>query len=253
MCLCQVAVKACILVALTVPFACGEPRLVRVDDRHLSIDCIGKPDQNVTVVLIAGAGRTARDWEKVQPEVATFARVCSYDRAGLGESGEFPAKLQTADEIVEDLHVLLRASGETGPYVIVGHSIAGIYARRFETRFPRETAGLVFVDSSHEEQVWRFRKIHPKGPTLDHNTVDDGFFIQPGQRLVWRTEVPVIVLSHGQAKRRLTSSDRLFEELQQDLAARSPRGVYRRAANSGHFIQLDEPSLVIEAIRDVLR
>src|ERR1700688_1865712 len=85
--------------------ACGEHRMIGVGDHRLYIDCDGETG-SATVVLIAGGGRTAKDWAKVQPAVSRFARVCSYDRAGLGRSDMAASKLQSVDEIVNDLHTL---------------------------------------------------------------------------------------------------------------------------------------------------
>ncbi len=257
-----VALRSLLLLGvLTVPFAAfGEQRLISVGDRRLSIDCGGQPARHATVVLITGAGRTAKDWAKVQPEVATFVRVCSYDRAGLGDSGK-TAKPQSVDEIVDDLHTLLEVAGEKKPYILVGHSIAGIYARRFATKFSRDTAALAFVDSSHEEQLLRLREIDPAGPGLSDEVAIMGFFIKPGERLDWHTEVPLIVLGRGQpfprsgqlTEEQFTAWDRIWQEMQEDLAKRSPTGQYRRAAKSGHFIQNDQPDLVVQAIRELCR
>jgi hypothetical protein len=77
---------------------------------------------------MASQGRTAKDWGKVQAKASTFARVCSYDRAGFGDSDESPQP-QSADEIIGDLHTLLAAAGEKPPYLLVAHSTAGIPAR----------------------------------------------------------------------------------------------------------------------------
>jgi len=78
-----------------------------------------------------------------------------------------PVALQSVDQVVEDLHGWLKASRERAPFILVSHSISGLYARRFVTRFPGEVAGLVFVDSSHEEQAWRLHELDPQGPGLD--------------------------------------------------------------------------------------
>jgi pimeloyl-ACP methyl ester carboxylesterase len=253
---------------LTTSFpAFGEHRMISIGDRRLSIDCDGEGGA-ATVVLIAGGGRMAKDWAKVQPAVANSARVCSYDRAGFGESDKTASKLQPVDEVVDDLHRLLKASGEKGPFILVAHSIAGIYARRYASNFPHELAGLVFVDSSHEEQALRLHEIDPEGPGLDDLTAQLGFFVKPGERLDWRTELPLIVLGHGKPyprkardgsdsqTNRMTEEqwaawDRTWRELQEDLAKRSTHGEFRLAGQSGHFIQLDQPEVVIQAIRDV--
>ena len=143
-----------------------------------------------------------------------------------------------------------------------------IYARKYATNFPNELAGLVFVDSSHEEQALRLHEIDPEGPGLDDLTAQLGFFVKPGERLDWRTELPLIVLGHGKPyprkardgsdsqTNRMTEEqwaawDRTWRELQEDLAKRSTHGEFRLAGQSGHFIQLDQPELVIQAIRDL--
>ena len=234
--------------------------MICLGDRRLSIDCDGQAGSTkATVVLIAGGGRTAKDWSKVQPAVSRFARVCSYDRAGLGKSDQAASKLQSVDEIVDDLHELLQASGETGPFILVGHSIAGIYVRTFVTRFPGDVAGLVFVDSSHEEGALRQNQLDPGIQRLTEETARLGFFVKPGERLQWRTKLPLIVLGRGKpiprtaqmTEEHFAAWDSIWRELQQDLARRSTHGEFRLAEHSGHFIQLEQPELVIQAIRDV--
>jgi pimeloyl-ACP methyl ester carboxylesterase len=66
------------------------------------------------------------------------------------------------------------ASGEKGPFILVSHSISGLYARRFVARYPREVVGLVFVDSAHEEQALRLHDLDPRGPGLDDVTAQLG-------------------------------------------------------------------------------
>ena len=239
--------------------AFAEHRMISLGDRRLSMNCDGKAG-SATVVLIAGGGLTAEDWVKVQPAVSKFARVCSYDRAGFGASDKAPSKMQSVDEVVADLHGLLQASNEKRPFILVGHSVAGIYARSFVTKFPREVAGLVFVDSAHEEQALRFHELDPNWQALDEESAQWGLFVKPGQRLEWRTELPLIVLGHGrpiQGPKKVTEEvrvgrERIWRELQEDLAKRSTHGEFRVADQSEHNIHLDQPELVIQAIRDVL-
>ena len=178
--------------------AFGEQRMINVGNRRLAVYCDGDAgSRSQTVILIPAGGSTAKDWEKVQPAVSAFARVCSYDHASHGASDKAPVAIQSVDEVVEDLHGWLKASGEKPPFILVGHSISGLYARRFATRFPAEVAGLVFVDSSHEEQAWRLHELDPQGPGLDDVTVRLGFYIKSGERLQWRTDTPLIVLCRG--------------------------------------------------------
>jgi pimeloyl-ACP methyl ester carboxylesterase len=104
------------------------------------------------VVLDAGAGDSSIEWALVQPEVARFARVCSYDRSGSGWSdlGPYP---HTGRQIVYELRTLLANAGEVPPYVLVGHSMGGRYARMFASAYRELVAGLVLVDASHEDDL----------------------------------------------------------------------------------------------------
>jgi len=118
----------------------------------LSIDCRGQGGP--TVVLDSGLGVPAVGWNPVQTEVAKFARVCSYDRAGYGWSGASSAP-RTSLEIVKELHALLEAANEKGPYILVGHSFGGYNVRVYNGQYPNDVAGMVLVDASHEDQVAR--------------------------------------------------------------------------------------------------
>jgi pimeloyl-ACP methyl ester carboxylesterase len=118
----------------------------------LSIDCRGQGSP--TVVLDSGLGVPAVGWNPVQTEVAKFTRVCSYDRAGYGWSGESSAP-RTSAEIVKELHALLAAANEKGPYILVGHSFGGFNVRVYNGQYPNDVAGMVLVDSSHEDQLSR--------------------------------------------------------------------------------------------------
>ena len=115
----------------------------------LNIDCSGQGSP--TVILDSGLGVPAIGWKFVQPEVAKFTRVCSYDRAGYGWSTPGP-RTRTSAEIVKELHALLAAAGEKPPYIFVGHSFGGYNIRVFNGAYPNEVAGMVLVDASHEDQ-----------------------------------------------------------------------------------------------------
>lgn len=264
---------ACLIgaVSLTASLpAVAEQRMISIGDRRIAVFCDGEAGPSRTVVLVPAGGSTAKDWATIQPAVSSFTRVCSYDHANFGASGKAPVKLQSVDEVVDDLHAWLTATGEKGPFILVGHSISGFYARRFATRYPRESAGLVLVDTSHEEQALRLHELDPQGPELTGITARLGFFVKPGQRLKWRTELPMIVLGKGQpgprrardgsdsqtnrmTEEQFAAWDRIWTEFQKDLASRSTRGEFRLAEKSGHWIQRDQPELVIQAIRDVSR
>jgi len=121
-------------------------RLFDVDGRKLHLYCTG---QGVpAVILMAGGGAFSIDWALVQPQIASKTRVCSYDRAGLGWSDSGPAD-EAVEQTVADLHALLNAAGEPGPFMLVGASIGGIFVRAYQRAFPEQVAGLVFTNSSN--------------------------------------------------------------------------------------------------------
>jgi pimeloyl-ACP methyl ester carboxylesterase len=119
------------------------------DNLSLSIDCRG--EGSPTVILDSGLGVPAVGWNPVQGEVAKFTRVCSYDRAGYGWSGASSAP-RTSMQIVKELHALLEAANEKGPYILVGHSFGGYNVRVYNGQYPNDVAGMVLVDASHEDQ-----------------------------------------------------------------------------------------------------
>jgi pimeloyl-ACP methyl ester carboxylesterase len=112
---------------------------------HLQDTGSGTP----TVVLEAGMGAGVLSWALVEPEVAKFARVISYDRAGLGWSDRGPAN-RTSKQMVQELNKLLNQAGIPGPYVLVGASFGGLNVRLFAHEYPDQVAGMVMVDPSNE-------------------------------------------------------------------------------------------------------
>jgi len=115
----------------------------------LNLNCSGAGSP--TVILDSGLGVPAAGWDMVQSEVAKFTRVCSYDRAGYGWSTPGPMP-RTSGQIVKELHALLDASGEKAPYILVAHSFGGYNVRVYTAQYPADVAGLVLVDTSHEDQ-----------------------------------------------------------------------------------------------------
>lgn len=128
-------------------------RMVEVEGHALHLRCAG--EGRPVVVLEAGLGADgSTSWDPVFDEIATISRVCAYDRAGIlwSESGPRP---RDAHRVVSELQVLLASAEEAPPFVLVAHSLGGLFARVYTVRHPDEVAGLVFVDSSHPDQAAR--------------------------------------------------------------------------------------------------
>ena len=139
--------------------AANTPRVgetITVDGRSWNLHCTGTASgrSHPTVVLEAGLTESSLTWADLQPLLAGHVRVCSYDRAGYGWSD--PATgARTAETIAAELHALLAAGGERGPYLLVGHSLGGLYVRAFAAIYPDETAGLVLIDPTNDDDVIR--------------------------------------------------------------------------------------------------
>ncbi len=119
--------------------------IYKVNGRSMRMDCMGSGFP--TIILDSGLGNDGLIWGGLQPVLAKTTRVCSYDRAGYGWSDPGPAP-RDANSIANELHSLLQTAQVTGPFVLMGHSISGIYMRAFASRYPNNIVGLVFVDGS---------------------------------------------------------------------------------------------------------
>jgi pimeloyl-ACP methyl ester carboxylesterase len=275
-------------------------QLIDVGGYKLHIHCTGQGSP--TVILDSGLGDSFISWRKVQPRVAQFTRVCSYDRAGLGYSDSSP-RPRTSQVIAEELHTLLHNAAVTGPFVIVGHSAGGYNVRVFTSQYrnENEVAGMVLVDASHPEQRKRFP---PALNDMDATWVREAELLEftmplglprffgfcesdPDIRAVECTfqsaregvaelksisesaaqtaatgslgDMPLAVLSHDPAAPQpdlppdlVKPTSDAWEQMQEELAHLSTKGTQTVARNSGHYIQLDRPDVVIDAIRKIV-
>jgi pimeloyl-ACP methyl ester carboxylesterase len=120
-----------------------------VGGHRLHLDCTGTGSP--TVVLENGLGQTSPLWSAVTAKVGRSTRVCAYDRAGQGWSDD-AAHPQDGRAVAAELHTLLARAGESGPYVLAGHSSGGTMAMTYAARYPAQVAGMVLLDSSSPYQ-----------------------------------------------------------------------------------------------------
>jgi pimeloyl-ACP methyl ester carboxylesterase len=123
-------------------------RMIDVRGTSLHLNCQGHGGP--TVVLIAGFGEASSIWGWIATDVSRNGRVCSYDPAGRAWS-ESSGGPQSGADRARDLRDLLRAAGESGPFVLVGHSLGGLYARVFAADYPEDVAGMVLLDATHPD------------------------------------------------------------------------------------------------------
>jgi pimeloyl-ACP methyl ester carboxylesterase len=130
---------------------------VDIGGRTLNIFCSGT--NGPPVIFESGGDGPGLGWEPMQTEVAKFTEACWYDRAGIGwsDSGPYP---RTSAAIASDLHALLRQTGVPPPYVLAGGSFGGLNSRVYAGHFPNEVAGIVLIDSAHEDESLRAPKFY---------------------------------------------------------------------------------------------
>ncbi len=273
-------------------------QLIDVGGYKMHINCTGQGTP--TVVLDSGLGDSYVSWLKVQPQIAKFTRVCSYDRAGLGYSDSSPHP-RTSRVMAEELHTLLHNAGVSPPYVLVGHYMGGYNVRLFASLYRSEVAGMVLVDSSHPEQEKRFpqalndldktwvreqefltfsmpfgipRLLGFCGNDAQVRAADCNFHSYREGLTVLKTfsesaaqastagslgDIPLAVLSHDPDLPQpeipadlIKPMNEAWEQMQGELARLSSRGTRTVAKNSSHYIQLDRPEAVVEAVRGIV-
>ena len=215
------------------------------------------------VILEGGFGIGIASWSTVQREIAKFAQVVSYDRAGLGQSDPGP-KPRDAKQIATELHTALQKAGIKPPYVLVGHSLGGPLVRVFASMYPTEVAGLVLIDPAQEAfHVWAKTNPPPgfkeeegkiaKAPQglRDEYAAVDAIYEQARAAKV-PAGIPVTLLTAMQDDSMPAEPRRVFAEKQKEWIEKVPGGKRIVAEKSGHFIQAQEPALVVGAIRQVV-
>lgn len=275
-------------------------KLVDVGGYRVHLYCTGTGSPTVMIV----GGGFSFDWGLVQPQVAKFTRICTYDPSGTVWSDPFPLALSqqfpTCSQRVEELHGLVRNASTEGPYVLVGFSIGGLYARFYAHNYPKEVAGMVIVDhafinpgeelprqahsSSPEkplspaqldsppvlisktpitlgiEDDQNFNKLpqtdqalhrwamstHPLRPTAEaaaecFSAIDKATQENPHPL----DGMPLVVIS--------TNNDSPnYRNLQMELLSLSRNSRHLIAEDSSHMVIIDQPAIVVQAIREVV-
>jgi pimeloyl-ACP methyl ester carboxylesterase len=141
-------------------------QVVDAGDRKLHAIIMGEEQGLPTVVLEAGLGGCSLDWSLVQPEIAQYTKVVSYDRAGYGWSKKCTEQA-TSQDAVHRLREVLQKLGVKPPYILVAHSFGGLHMRLFASRYPQEVAGLILVDAAHEDRYMPDNKNENRQRQLD--------------------------------------------------------------------------------------
>jgi pimeloyl-ACP methyl ester carboxylesterase len=244
-------------------------RVIQVDGRAIYLDCRGAGSP--TVVLEAGFGSGAAGWGEALDGVAGFTRVCAWDRPGIGRSEA--RATHSGGETADALRAALRGAGERGPFVVVAHSLGGVYARLFAASAPAagSNAVLAFVMlDTYEPDLGLVDDpaLSPDSRALFRRSlVETDAMIAAGENLDWPATLAQLaqagpvqrpaVLMTVDPKVRYVDPDpavatAMIDGWRRAIAARYPNGRLEIVAGTGHMIHLERPSLVIDRIREVV-
>jgi pimeloyl-ACP methyl ester carboxylesterase len=227
-----------------------------VDVGGYSLDWMCEGEGWPTIVAEAGydsAGTST--WFELLGPLSEIPRVRTYDRAGTGTSDHRPDGLAVTGSLeAEELHTLLVGAGIEPPFVVVGHSYGGFVSRLFAAKYPDETAGLVLIDSSHEDEIEPYRRYYGDAPEGDWVDGGDRIDIDATAQALRHTardfgRLPLAVVKAGEYEDVLTT--RLWDRTQADLATLSENSVFVQATG-GHFLMNDDPQVLLAAIRAVV-
>jgi pimeloyl-ACP methyl ester carboxylesterase len=227
----------------------------------------------------------------VQPEIAKFARVITYDRAGYAWSDASPLP-RTAENMVQELHTMLHNANIPAPYILIGHSFGGLNVRLFAAQYPEEVAGVILIDAAHEDLfvnmmaccgIFRMLNLLPfvsnkadaaikKYPeflrriclaqnlsTKYINTLtQEGLCLQESCKQIQQNcgqlgDVPLTVVSSAQPWPGAKNAEfnTQWSVLQADLATKSSCAKQIILGCGGHNISYDQPEAIIDAVRQM--
>ncbi|MBO0320740.1 alpha/beta hydrolase [Muricauda sp. CAU 1633] len=224
------------------------------------------------VVFLCGGGSDLKDFEEVQKNISQTTKTISYDKFGIGKS-ELIGSPRTLENVSSELKDLLKKEGVVDtPIILVGHSMGGSVARYYLHRYPTNIVGLILIDPGSEF----INEEHRKVQTEEEIRIEDSIFaaqiklIPKGFRMEvdayhlhdsilrtfpFKTEIPITLLESNQVDKNDSNQIKLIQvqkRLYRDFREQVPQMKIISTEKSGHFIQLDEPHLVIDAIKEML-
>ena len=228
----------------------------RVDDGGYELVWMCRGSGSPTIVAEAGYDSAGTGtWFDLLGPLSQVSRVCTYDRAGTGTSDARPNAMHVTGMLeADELHRLLERAAIRPPYVVVGHSYGGFVSRLFAARYPDETAGLVLLDSSHEDEIEPYRRFYGDAPEGDWVDGGDLVDIDATARALRRTardfgNLPLAVVKAGRHEDVLPV--RLWNWTQADLPTLSSNSVFVQATG-GHVVMDDDPGVFLAVVRAVV-
>lgn len=267
----SIATFAAVLSGAVILFATQHQTFSRINADGPKLRMLDVGAGNLTVVFEAGAGGPLEAWTRVQPEVSTFARTISYDRAGNGLSTKSAAP-RDGRHVAMELHAALRNARVPPPYILVGHSLGGPYIRVFAGMYPDEVAGLILVDPTQEELIaWNRARTGQAPAEHKIRTGDEGdcapMTFDEAHTNPVPTNIPVYLIT-GMGPRKVPGfltkefkaevredHDVLYQaklKFHKEWVERFPKGKLIIAEESGHGVPIEQPELIVDAIHQMV-
>ncbi|MGM0837911.1 MAG: alpha/beta fold hydrolase [Bacillota bacterium] len=237
----------------------GKETFVTIGEATLYTKLYGERSNKPTVIMDAGYGDYSKAWDPIIPDISKVAQVLVYDKAGLGKSAKSPNP-RTSMHMVAELKELLTKLDIKPPFILVGHSFGGVNVRLFAEQYPQDVAGIILVDSTPEDYKERFLPTMSEEFQAAYNQqfIHEGNYDEFMESLNQlkeckrKFEVPVVVLAAGKKAHYSKESQELWNVMQRELVDISTKGELVMAEKSAHYIQNDEPDVVIRAIKRLL-
>ncbi len=260
-----------------------DDRMVDIGTHRLRIYCTGQGSP--TVVMDTGFGDASDKLRSLQARIAQETRVCVYDRAGYGSSEPGPMP-RHGRQVASELKLLLEKAGIPGPYVLVGHSSGGSNMQVFASQYPKLVAGMVLIEPPPlpfilgQQFPELYQRAKQEGPNmlamaeqarkasrlkeaslLEMLASEHEMMLSKTAQQLAAVEsfgnVPLIVMGAGRPQPAFGDQAQAFQqfwiEQSRALASKSTRGTFVLVQESGHYIYLDAPDSVLEAIRQVTK
>lgn len=245
---------------------CAAPVAASIDTiagRQVESLSIKSPDSNANIVFENGLRATVDGWDKVIDSLAPNASIYAYNRPGYGNSEESGTPRDGAT-IVEELRQALKHKGLAPPYILVGHSLGGLYMQLFAKRYPQEVSGLVLVDpllpgvikKSEDFPFWTrgakrlfFSSAVNKEIDAIHQTSEQVLSLAPID------DKPIVLLINKPKSATAVGVD--FGAFNKDEKTKElVRGMYPKAKriilDSDHQVQRQNPTEVVDAIKEII-
>ncbi|MGB5820997.1 MAG: alpha/beta hydrolase [Saonia sp.] len=224
------------------------------------------------VVFLNGGGSDLKDFEPVQKEISKITKTISYDKLGIGKS-ELGDARRTLENVAYELKELLTKEGIIeSPIILVGHSMGGYVARYYLHRYPENLVGLVLIDPGSEFLNDEHRKVQTEREIAMEDSlfsaqiklIPEGFRREVNaynqhdsllRTFSIKTNIPITLLESNKFDQNDASDKKLIDvqkKLYRDFQKKVPQTKIISTSKSGHFIQIDEPHLVIDAIKAML-